>query len=85
MSRLNSLVSARKERKLKLIELIQNLQPVEEQRLMGIFSLKTGLKFKTINEYLKELEAGGLIKREDGAVSMYLFKATDMGVEVSTE
>ena len=70
MRALSKATQFRRGRKLKLIELIENLQPVEEQRLMGIFSLQTGLRFKTIGEYLDELEAGCLINREEGAVSM---------------
>ena len=50
--------------------IIERMQPVDERKLMGIFSLQTGLKFSTITEYLNELEAADLIDRKEGMISM---------------
>jgi len=56
-------------RKRQLLDLIRQHAPIEEDKLCGVFSLKTGLTFKKIRQYLEELEATGLIVRENGVVT----------------
>ena len=68
--RFSTFARARRDRKIALMAIIKRMQPVDERKLMGIFSLQTGLKFRTITEYLNELEAAGLIDRKDGMISI---------------
>lgn len=58
------------ERKKALIELIQKYSPIEEEKLLGLFSLKTGLRFGRIREYVDELIAAGLVERDGSTLTV---------------
>jgi DNA-binding IclR family transcriptional regulator len=58
----------RLERKQALLEMVQKFSPIEEEKLLGVFSLKTGLTFKKIREYLDELVSAGLIERDESTL-----------------
>jgi len=52
----------RRKRKVDLLDLIGKSEgKTDLNKLKGVFSLKTGLSFKKIDEYLAELHIGGLI------------------------
>jgi len=52
----------RQKRKQILLQMIEKNSEMSLQRLKSVFSLQTGLAFKTINEYLDELIGTGLIE-----------------------
>jgi predicted transcriptional regulator len=41
---------------------------VEERKLKGVYMLKTGLTLTKIEEYLRDLEATGLVERDGDGV-----------------
>lgn len=53
--------------KLKLWDLIKRNKNIEIEQLIALFSLQTGLKLATVREYLKELEAAGVIDKNGRA------------------
>ena len=60
----------RRVRKQNLLDLIRNSgeQGVSLKKAKSVFSLKTGLSFRKIEEYLRELEEGGLIEISEDTV-----------------
>jgi predicted transcriptional regulator len=69
MSRIRDGAEIRRQRILKLLDLIENNQDLAETKIKGLFLLQTGLTTRKIDEYLNDLETAGLIKREDGRLS----------------
>ena len=65
MSSRSFFLRERQTRKSNLLKLIEKNPGATLNRLKGAFSLKTGLTFKKIDEYLSELEASGLIEISD--------------------
>jgi hypothetical protein len=57
----NPFCETRKLAKLKLLDLLLNNGHVSTARLLATFSLKTGLRLKTVLEYVSELEDTGLL------------------------
>ena len=53
----NPFVEQRKMMKMQLFNLMKRNPEIPEDRIIAIFSLKTGLKEKTCREYLRELKA----------------------------
>jgi len=60
----NPFVAQRKAMKLELINMIKDKGEVEKEKIIALFSLKTGLKRATILEYWEELEQAGLIEKK---------------------
>ena len=58
------------ERKRALLRLVENHAPCEEERLIAVFSLQTGLRGVRIREYLLELADAGLILLEEGQIRL---------------
>jgi hypothetical protein len=54
---LNPFVEQRRIMKIKLMELMKQNQEIEEEKLIALFSLKTGLKVKTIETMMNEIKA----------------------------
>ena len=52
----------RRKRKVDLLNLIGKNKKVSLNKLKGVFSQKTGLSFKKIDEYLEELHSAGFIQ-----------------------
>lgn len=70
MTSRNFFVIERRVNKRKLLDLIRANAQMSLRKVKGIFSLKTGLSFNKINEYLGELEAAGLIELSDKMVKV---------------
>ncbi|MEM2614609.1 MAG: hypothetical protein QXO15_10395 [Nitrososphaerota archaeon] len=59
---INPFVEQRKQLKLMLLDMIKRYGELDAERIIALFSLKTGLKRETIKEYWKELEEAGVIE-----------------------
>ena len=70
MSGKSFFLTERRVRKRNLLDLIRNSgeQGVSLKKVKSVFSLKTGLSFRKIEEYLRELEEGGLIEISEDTV-----------------
>jgi hypothetical protein len=53
----NPALEARKQHKLKLLELIQDNGETPLRKLVAVYSLKTGLSMSRIFEYISELDS----------------------------
>jgi hypothetical protein len=53
----NPALEARKQHKVKLLELIQHNGETPLKKLVAVYSLKTGLSMSKIFEYISELES----------------------------
>jgi len=60
----------RRARKRMLLEMIEAHPDLLLGRLKALFSMKTGVSFKKIDEYLRELEEGGLVEFEGDHVKV---------------
>jgi hypothetical protein len=58
---INPFVNARRILKNQLYELIKKNKELSKEQIIALFSLQTGLKRSTINEYWQELEEAGLL------------------------
>ena len=58
-------VTERKLRKADLQAIITRNPGLPKERIFGIFSQRTGLRFPKIEEYLNELVAAGLVEVND--------------------
>jgi len=58
---LNPIVEIRRQNKLRLYELLRNEGELSAERLIALFSLQTGLRRRTVLEYVDELIEAGLI------------------------
>jgi hypothetical protein len=58
----NPFVAQRRQHKLELAEFIKKNPYMERERVIALFSLRTGLKRETIKKYLEELEEAGVLE-----------------------
>lgn len=58
----NPFIAQRKQHKLQLLGMIDQLKGRSVEQIIALFSLKTGLKRSTIREYWHELEDAGVIE-----------------------
>jgi len=58
----NPALRERRRRKLELLELIKEEKHAPLQKILALYSLKTGLKRNTVVEYYKELLEAGVIQ-----------------------
>ena len=57
----NPFIEARRINKMKLLELYKSSPEMKKDQIIGVFSLKTGLRSAVIIEYWKELVMAGII------------------------
>lgn len=57
----NYFVNVRQQTKVQLLEFIQTNPDKPMKQILGLFSLKTGLKTSTLEVYLRELKDANLI------------------------
>jgi len=70
MSRKGYFETTRQLRKMDLLAVVTKTPGLPKEKLMGLFSLRTGLTFRKIEMYIEELEAAGLLEVNDaGEVS----------------
>ena len=60
----------RKSRKQSIFDLVKSSGLIEQRKLMGLISNKTGLTYTTITQMVKELCDADLIEIENDKVSM---------------
>jgi hypothetical protein len=65
----NPFCEVRKISKLKLLNLLLNNSEFSRERLLALFSQQTGLRLKTVLEYVSELENTGLLCNNFSVVS----------------
>lgn len=58
----NYFVEKRRLDKLQLLETIKNNPDMDREQLIGIFSLKTGLRVELIKTYIEELKQAKVIE-----------------------
>ena len=69
MSRVRDGAAIRKERINQLLDIITKNPEASENKVKGIFMLRTGLTLKTISDYIDELIFAEIIERDDGKLS----------------
>jgi len=60
----------RKERKQSIYDLVKSSGAIELDRLMGLVSNKTGLRYETISTMVKELQYADLIEVKNNKVTL---------------
>ena len=60
----NYFVEKRRQDKQSLLKILNENPEIPRVKALAIFSIKTGLKLKTIKEYVEELEKAEVIEQE---------------------